>query len=368
MAEITVLERRHHAFYAPAYRILVNGSDLLTSELVEITTVQVDSTLEGADRFSFTVNSSFDFSRREFVTRRGYDQLQNLFAFGAEVAIHMGYRDTSSLQLLHRGMITGVQTSFPAAGLPQITVSGYDLSYCMRHSRRSRVWDRQKDSQIVAQIAGSYNLTADVQDSQVEHARTEQNQQTDQEFLAMLAERNGYEVFTRDRTLYFKQPASDQAAVVTLEWGKGLVSFSPELNIAEQITEVEVRGWNVATKEEIVGRARAGDEHGRDGGQRSGGEHLRSACRQEQPLKIRFPVRSQQEADQKARSILKQRSEQFIKGNGESIGLPEILPNTNIELRGLGRLFSKTYFVEQATHTVSTSGYKTTFRVKETTI
>jgi phage protein D len=175
-------------------------------------------------------------------------------------------------------------------------------------------------------------------------------------------------VFTFDRTFHFRQPASDQSALVTLEWGKGLVSFSPELNISEQVTAVEVRGWNVATKDEIVGRARTGDELGRDSGKRSGGEYLEAAAREPQTLKMRFPVRSQQEADQKARSILKQRSEQFIKGSGESIGLPEILPNTNIELRGLGALFSKTYFVEQATHTISTSGYKTTFRVKETTI
>ena len=368
MLQITQLEKKHHEFYAPAYEVLINRENLLTKELVEITTVQVDSTLEGMDQFSFTVNSSFDFARQEFATKGGYNRIERLFAFGNEVEIRMGYRDVSRQQILHRGMITAVKTGFPSSGLPQITVSGYDLSYCMKHKKRSRTWDATKDSVIAAQIAGEYSLTPDVQDSLVEHPRTEQNQQTDQEFLKHMAKRTGFEVFTFDRTLSFKKPDQGQAAAITLEWGKGLVSFTPEINISEQITQVDVSGWDVKAKKPIVGTAKKGDELGRDGGQKSGGEIVEAACKEKKTLEMRFPVRSREEAIQKAKAILKSRSELFVKGSGESIGVPDIRPNTNIELLGLGKLFSKTYLVEQATHTISTSGYRTTFKVKETTI
>jgi phage protein D len=329
----------------------------------------VDSTLKGMDQFSFTITGSFDVKNREFVTKSTpVNALANLFAFGSEVVIKMGYMNKDGRKLLHRGMITSIKTSIPSSGLPQVTVSGYDLSYCMKHNKTSFTWDKKKDSQIASTMAGKYNLTPQVQDSLVEHPRTEQNQQTDQEFLAKLAERNGFEVYTFDRTLHFHEPDSKQTAAITLEWGMGLVSFTPEINLSEQVTAVEVRGWNVATKREFVGKAGTGDELGRDGGQKSGGEVVKAACREKKTLKMRYPVRSQQEADQKARAILKQRSELFVQGSGESIGLPEILPNTNIELKGLGELFSKTYFIEQATHTINASGYKTTFKVKETTV
>ena len=53
-------------------------------------------------------------------------------------------------------------------------------------------------------------------------------------------------------------------------WGRGLMSFSPEINLSEQVTEVEVYGWNVQTKKPIVGRARKGDEPGRDETRASG--------------------------------------------------------------------------------------------------
>ena len=48
--------------------------------------------------------------------------------------------------------------------------------------------------------------------------------------------------------------------------------------------------------------------------------------------------------------------------------IPDLRPDTNIELGGMGKAFNRTYYVEQTTHTLSAAGYRTTFRVKETTI
>lgn len=362
------LEQAHLNFYVPSYRILVNGNDLLRKLFLEITTVQVDNTLKGADRFSFTVNSAFNFENREFRLSKDFPLISDLFAFGNAVEISMGYQDNKDLPLMLRGKITAVQTSFPAGGLPQITVSGYDLTYCMTKGKKSRNWSDKTDSYIVSQIAQEYGLTPKVEDTKVQHPKTEQSQESDSQFLEKLAERNGYELYAFDRDLIFKPPANKEEAVISLEWGRGLLSFTPEINIAEQITKVEVRGWNVATKKEIVGTASVGEEPGRDSGRRSGGEVLKQVCRDQGELKVRVPVFSQQEAKRRAEAILKKRSELFVQGSGESIGLPEIRANTNIELTGLGKPFNKTYYVEQSTHTISTSGYRTTFKVKDTTI
>ena len=56
--------------------------------------------------------------------------------------------------------------------------------------------------------------------------------------------------------------------------------------------------------------------------------------------------------------------EEVLKGSGESIGIPDILAGTNIELKGLGKQFSSTYYIDQTNHSISSSGYKTTFNVK----
>jgi uncharacterized protein len=362
--EITTLQQSHGNFFTPAFRILVDGKDLLTNYYMEIASVQVDNTLKGADRFSFTVNSTFNFENREF------QHLKDTFEFGKPVEIYMGYTGNQSLTLKLRGMITAVQTSFPSSGLPQINVSGYDLSYPMTLGKRSNNWTDRTDTQVVKLVGSSYGLDVKADDTKVKHPKTEQSQESDLQFLEKLAERNGFEVYVYDKTLYFRPPQNNIPAAVTLEWGKGLVSFAPEINISEQISKVEVRGWDIQKKAEILGLARRGDEPGRDSGRRSGAEYLLSITKDDEAasLKIRLPVFSKQEAEQRAKAILKKRSEMFVQGSGESIGIPALMADSNIELKGLGALFSKTYYVDQTTHSISTSGFKTTFKIKESTI
>ena len=50
------------------------------------------------------------------------------------------------------------------------------------------------------------------------------------------------------------------------------------------------------------------------------------------------------------------------------MGLPEIRPDTMIALESVGTPFSKPYYVEEASHKLDSSGYRTRFKVKETTL
>jgi len=83
-------------------------------------------------------------------------------------------------------------------------------------------------------------------------------------------------------------------------------------------------------------------------------------------LRLRQPVFTQAEANQRARAVLNECAKKFVTGEGEAIGLPEIRPDRNVKLSKLGELFSRTYYVEQATHKIDANGYRTRFNVKET--
>jgi phage protein D len=85
-------------------------------------------------------------------------------------------------------------------------------------------------------------------------------------------------------------------------------------------------------------------------------------------LQVRQPVFTEAEAKQRAQSILNERAKKFLTGEGESLGLPVLLPDRNVAIADLGVDFSKTYYIEQATHKLDSSGYRTRFKVKETSI
>lgn len=357
--DYTVLEKKYYDFYAPVAQVIVKGKDLL-KQGVELTSISVDNTLEGADQFSFVVNNAFNIKDRKLLW------MDKFFKTGNRVEIKMGYLD--KLKTLIVGLITNVKADFPSGGLPQLTVSGYDLSYQMMKNRRSRQNDDSQESDVIQQIASFYKLkVTGVESTDLELPRVEQNQETDFNFLKRLAKDNGYEFFVFQDSLYFKKPYAKKSADLTLEWGKGLISFSPEINLAKQVKKVELYGWNIKTKKRIVGRAGVGDEPGREGNRASGGELLQSVVKGDAVHRERLPVFSQQEANRRARGKLKKASEDLLKGRGKSIGIPEILADKNIELKGLGSQFNRVYYIEKTQHTVTSAGYKTTFNVKETT-
>ena len=78
-----------------------------------------------------------------------------------------------------------------------------------------------------------------------------------------------------------------------------------------------------------------------------GGDIQRRAFGKEAVLELRFPVKSKQEADERAAAELAKRANDLVKGEGETFGFPELLPDTNVALAGLGSKFSTTYYVEQ---------------------
>ncbi|HEV7991896.1 MAG TPA: hypothetical protein VGP25_08730 [Gemmatimonadaceae bacterium] len=335
--------------------------------LVAVSQIEVDLVLGAASRFSFTVPNAYSHKLRAFLSGRGANVL-DLLAFGKEIEVCMGYGDAKSTPVAVAGAITEITTSFPDGGAPELSISGYDHGFALTMGKNSRTWTKARDSEAAQEIASFNNLGSKIETTKEKHAQIEQNQESDWEFLKKLADRNHFELYVDERkTLHFGPPNDKATAIARLAYGEGLLSFKPEANLAGQISRVEVYGWDAKAKKTIIGRASAGEESGLTG--KSAGQHLDAFVRdpsKRPTLRLRQPVFTQAEADQRAKAALNERAKKFLTGEGETIGLPEIRPDRNIELDRLGAPFSKTYYVQQATHKIDSSGYRTRFKVKET--
>ena len=367
--EFSEFEKKYKNFYAPRFELKVakknvekEGEDV-AKKGVEIVSVTVDNTLDAAaDQASFTVSNAFDVKKREI---RWFDKE---IAVGKEIEVRMGYSDR--LETMFIGLITSVKISFPSGGMPQLEVIAHDLSHLMTKNKEFKSWKDRKDSDIASELASKdpYYLFPEVEDTCVPHVIIKKDNESDFDFLKKRAEKNRFEFFVFGRSLFFRRPAYQESAVVNLEWGKTLMSFSPEVNIADQVEEVEVQGWDSRAKKEIIGRAKKGDEEGRDQERKSGGELVKGMSNEKAVERVRWQVYTQDEADRLAKSILTKLAEGLVTGSGECLGLPELRAGKNVKLEGLGKKFSRTYYVEKTNHNISSSGYRTTFNVKETTI
>jgi phage protein D len=360
--DIIKLEEKYRDLYAPTFRIEVGGRDVVTEHALEVVSVNVETMLQGSDSFNFVINNAFDWKQREFV--KGI----SLFDIGAEVKVFMGYTGRVKPTMMIAGPITAVKTSFPSGGTPQVTVRGFDKAHRMTKKSHSEPWDEKRDSDVVADIAVRHGLIPKVTNTDIVLDRVEQSHESDDQFLRRLADRNGFEVYALGDELHFAPPATDRSGVVELEWGVSLLSFTPEVNLSDQVTDVDLVGWSPARKDTIVGRAKAGQETGRESARRSGAEVARKVYGDSgAKLRMRTTGFNQQQIERQAKALLQRRAEQFVTGSAEAIGVPDLRPGTNVILKGLGRQFSRTYYVESASHSISTSGYSTSFRVKETT-
>jgi phage protein D len=358
--DFSAFEKKYKNFYAPRFELTVAGEDV-ASQGMEIISVTVDNTLEpGTDHASFTVSNAFDVKKRDI---RWFDQE---IVVKKEVQMRMGYGDR--LETMFIGTINSVRINFPAGGMPQLEVTALDLSHPMTTNKTPLSWYNKTDSDIARELASSYKLIPQVEDTRVPHVTViKKDNQSDYDFLTERAEKNGFEFFIFERSLFFRRPAYQEEPIVNLEWGKTLMSFAPEVNVADQVKVVEVRGWDPKTKKEIVGRARTGDEEGRDQGRKSGGELVPGEAK-EKTERVHRPVYTQEEADRWAKAMLTRIAEGLITGNGECLGLPELRAGRNVLLEGIGKKFSKPYYVKTTNHNMSASGYRTTFNIKETTI
>lgn len=368
--ELTDLASEYGEFYTPAFRIVVSGRDLMRDGLVAVSQVEADLVLGGTGNFNFTVVNSFDDVKHGFLTGTG-QSLFDVLSFGAEVDIYMGYGDLQASDpstATIRGVITEVTTGFAEGGSPEVTVSGHDSGFPLTVGKNTGSWQQKTDSDVVSLIATSINLDAIVVSTNETRAQIEQNQESDFEFLQKLAKRNSFQVYVRNKTLYFGPPDAQRDGILTLNWGESLLSFKPQMNLASQVVAVEVHGWDVQNNQAIVGHADAGDEDMRTPNETSAGQYMQQFMPRKPTLVLRQPVFTQAEADSRAKGALNERAQEFVTGEGECIGLPELLPDTSITLGKLGAPFSRTYYVEKTTHKVDGSGYRTRFSIKATTI
>lgn len=360
--DIKQLTERYRTFYAPSFEVRLGGMSLAQLG-VAISDVEVDSSVNEAAYFRFTVRNAYDPTRKEL------RWIEDVFVFGRKIQISLGYVD--QMQQIFSGIVTSVYTFFPEQGAPEIEVSGFDLSYPMVKGKKARAWEKVKHSDIVKQIAAEYQMKAEVEDTGVVFPKiSKAGGESDFAFVRRLAEQNYFDVFVAGETLFFRKPLNEARPLLELEWGKHLICFSPEMNLARQVSKVFIRGWDIRQKKPIVGTAQKGDESGRDreAGRQSGAELVQIFGRETAEEHWDYPVSSQQEADRLATAILNRRSEGLVRGIGETVGIPDIRPGQMVQLTGLGRKFSKAYYIERCVHRLDQDGYRTSFHVKESTI
>jgi phage protein D len=362
----------HVDYYAPRFRVEIDGEQLAPQTNGDILTLSVKMDLEQMASFDMTVANIATFrSAREVFKYSDGDR----FDIGRQVHIKMGYAD--ALLSMINGQITSVAPKFPQAGSPTLTVSGQDGMFKLKNKRPDESHSIQyldmRDSEIAISIAERNRLRYIVDRSAPIHHEVIQRMTDDATFLKERAARIDFDCYivtdarNGEATLCFVKPTDGREGTrqttFAYRWGENLLSFSPTINLSDQVASVTVHGWDPGTKAPIVAKAGPDDLPQQAGGGESGPQMAQRTQAGKQDVVVDAPVTSQEEAAVLARSQLLYRAYKFITASGQVIGKPELRPGHNLDLSGLGR-YDGTYYVTRVEHQIDQNGYLTTFEAR----
>jgi uncharacterized protein len=375
-----------YAQYAPEFRVQINGGDLpgpLRSSVGKITFL---SGMVGASRVEVTIANE---------TLRWLDnplfELNNSFTLSVRYA-------PDPFEEVFVGEITGVEATFPTAGMPTMTIVAHDFLQRMTKGTKDRAFLLSlpcigkfplPDPAVVALSVGLDLLIPDldpiggalsflslllayaIDPIDAMGSVRIQHGQSDFEFLSTIAKENGWDMYI-DQTrkphgyrLRFQFLDQTYKPDVTLVWGQSLAEFTPKISSVGQIDAVSTRLWISSIKLELVVTLgwdfdtssftfmvfpSAGDLTGflPTSGSVLNIETIGPANLPKLILGELLP-----------------RLNNRLTGSGSAVGNLDLRPGRVINLVGLGDTFGGLYRITSTTHTLDQGGYRTSFDVRK---
>ena len=266
-------------------------------------------------------------------------------------------------KLLFDGEIVELEPDF-AASTQRLIVRAFDRLHRLSRGYHVRSFLNVSDGDLIQKIAQEVGLQAEVGPTTQVHAYVFQNDETNLEFLQGRAAALGYLLYVQEKVLHCDALRA-KGQPIELEWGLSLREFRPRLTTLGQVQKIMVRGWNPATKQEIVGQAQDGQGGTQVGYTTSGGTLAKNAFSLEtQTLVADRPIRTQAAADALAQAVADKQAGHFIEAEGTCRGNPNLIAGVSVHIKAVGDRFSGTYHVSSAHHMYNAQqGYTTQFSV-----
>ena len=361
--------------WAPRLSVQIDGKELTSAPggAGQVVDVSVQLSLTEMDSFSLSIlNWDEENQQRRYVIS-SIDELLGSgtfpFPLGKPVQISMGY--PSWERRLITGEITRVRPIYPSSGPPMLMIEGTDGLHRLKGGLRNKAYAKKSDSDIVKAVVDLANkentgrLKTEVTPTMEKHDMVFQFDMTDAAFIKERAMAIGFEVFVRDDTLYFRPPAEkERTEQLVLEWGKTLESLDVAVNLSNQASQVEVRGWNAEKREVISYKTTDGDLQAIVGKGLSGAK-ARDKVFGGRPLVIsNVPVKTKAEAKAMAQARLRRAMESFTIARGATFGMPDLRPGATVIIKEVDPVLSGAYYLTRSTHKFGAQGYRTDFEAR----
>lgn len=218
------------------FTVLLNGNDV--SSLLPVTAVNVHKEVNKIT-FARIVFMDGDATQQDFEISNEADM-----APGSEVEILAGYEaDEVSI---FKGLITKQRISTRNGRNSSLVVECRDKAVSTTIGRKNACFHDVTDTDAIEEILGNYDLTPDIEASEVTHKELVQYHATDWDFIISRSEANGQLVYLEDNSFIIAKPDASKTPVLVAAYGNNIIDFEAELEARFQYKTVKNSSWNPA--------------------------------------------------------------------------------------------------------------------------
>jgi phage protein D/phage baseplate assembly protein gpV len=291
---------------------------------------------------------------------------------GSAVRISVMTTADKSPTLLMSGEITALEAEFDTAGTFTV-LRGYDPAHRLFRGRRTESYTQMTASDIARKVAQRAGLQiGDISATSTVFEHVSQAGTNDWELLDALARDVGYEISVREGKFNFGPPTSASGAPpaqgaqptnpLVLDLGTNLLRFRAVVTSAEQVKEVQVRGWDLTTKQALTSTAPAATPTAQLPDVTPAA--LAHTFGDPTYVSTDVPHRTQAEVDTAAKALAEEIAGAFAEFEGVSLGNPEVRADAAVTVGNVGSPFDGKYTVTRSRHRFDPlTGYTTAFSV-----
>jgi Rhs element Vgr protein len=326
--------------------VLINGKEI--DDQFTVISLEVERSVNKVSKASIVIadgsSSSQDFEASQSAS----------FQPGTEVELKAGF--DMKLKTIFKGVITRHRIRSRKNAPSELQLFCSDKSIKMTLGRKSKYFEKKTDSAIISSVIQDNGLEASVGATSYQHPQLVQYYSTDWDFVIARAEVNGLILNNIDGKVTVDKPSVSSAPVLKVGYGVDIYDFDLQLDAQSQMVDVHSQAWDIEQQKMIEEKSQEpsvnaqGDINGK-----KLAEVLNVSVFQ---LQTSGFVDKAQLKNWANATLAKTRLSR-IKGSIEFSGSDVVLPDTLIEIEGLGKRFNGHAYVSGVVHIIESGGWRT---------
>lgn len=277
------------------------------------------------------------------------------FAPGVALTISAGYGDDETP--LFTGIVVRHSVKIDGNNQSRLVIECRDKATKMTIGRNNANYLKQKDSDIITSLIGNHGLSADVTSTNTEYDELVQFYSSDWDFMLARADANGLLVNVDAGTVNVKAPSTGSAAVLACTWGSDLIAFEADIDARSQYTAVQAVSWDPKQQAVVQGSSanpvalnQQGDLDGKTLAQVASPATYILQTGATQPMAT---LTDWAKAAQQKAGLARIRGRMRFRGNAGAV------PDSLIEVKGVGNRFSGSVYVSAIEHELGNGDWTT---------